>query len=92
MEKKSVDASNNFHEKRIWFKLFAFAVGLACSWVSIVTEPSNYNGPHIPVIVVMTSDSRTYVPRNLKDLLSSEQDLITGVLQYYNRLFKIPSE
>jgi hypothetical protein len=34
-KKKSVDASNNFHEKRIWFKLFAFAVGLACSWVSI---------------------------------------------------------
>jgi hypothetical protein len=32
----------------------------------------------------MTSDSRTYVPHNLKGLLSSEQDPITGVLQYYN--------
>jgi hypothetical protein len=31
-----------------------------------VTEPSNYNGPHVLVIVIMTSDSRTYVPHNLK--------------------------
>jgi hypothetical protein len=37
----------------------------------------------------MTSDSRTYVPHNFKGLLSSEQDPITGVLQYYNSLFKI---
>jgi hypothetical protein len=58
----------------------------------IVTEPPNYDGPHAPVIVIMTSDSRTYVPHNLKGLLSSEQDPITGVLQYYNSLFKIPSE
>jgi hypothetical protein len=57
-----------------------------------VTEPPNYDGPHVPVIVIMTSDNRTYVPHNLKGLLSSEQDLITGVLQYYNNLFKIPSE
>jgi hypothetical protein len=55
-----------------------------------VTEPPNYDGPHVPVIVTMTSDSRTYVPHNLKGLLSSEQDPITGVLQYYNSLFKIP--
>jgi hypothetical protein len=54
-----------------------------------VTEPPNYDGPHVPVIVIMTSDSRTYVPHNLKGLLSSEQDPITGVLQYYNSLFKI---
>jgi hypothetical protein len=40
----------------------------------------------------MTSDNRTYVSRNLKGLLSFEQDLITGVLQYYNSLLKIPSE
>jgi hypothetical protein len=59
---------------------------------SIVTEPPNYDGPHVPVIVIMTSDNRTYVPHNLKGLLSSEQDLITGVLQYYNSLFKILSE
>jgi hypothetical protein len=37
-----------------------------------VTEPPNYDGPHVPVIVIMTSDSRTYVPHNLKGLLSSE--------------------
>jgi hypothetical protein len=54
-----------------------------------VTEPPNYDSPHVPVIVIMTSDSRTYVPYNLKGLLSSEQDQITGVLQYYNSLFKI---
>jgi hypothetical protein len=36
----------------------------------------------------MTSDSRTYVPHNLKGLLSSEQDPITGVLQYYNSYSK----
>jgi hypothetical protein len=52
----------------------------------------NYNSPHVPVIVIMTSDSYTYVPHNLKGLLSSEQDPITGVLQYYNSLFKITSE
>jgi hypothetical protein len=40
----------------------------------------------------MISDSHTYVPHNLKGLLSSEHDPITGVLQYYNSLFKIPSE
>jgi hypothetical protein len=54
-----------------------------------VTEPPNYDGPQVPVIVIMTSDSRTYVHHNLKGLLSSEQDPITGVLQYYNSLFKI---
>jgi hypothetical protein len=54
-----------------------------------VTEPPNYDGPHVPVIVIMTSDGRTYVPHNLKGLLSSEQDPITGVLQYYNNLLKI---
>jgi hypothetical protein len=47
---------------------------------SVVTEPPNYDGPHVPVIVIMTSDSHTYVPHNLKDMLSSEQDPITGVL------------
>jgi hypothetical protein len=57
-----------------------------------VTEPPNYDGPHVHVIVIMTSDSRTYVPHNLKGMFSSEQDPITGVLQYYNGLFKIPSE
>jgi hypothetical protein len=40
----------------------------------------------------MISDSHTYVPHNLKGLLFSEHDPITGVLQYYNSLFKIPSE
>jgi hypothetical protein len=57
-----------------------------------VTEPPNYDGPHVPVIVIMTTDSRTYVPHNLKDLLFSVQDPITGVLQYYNSLFKILTE
>jgi hypothetical protein len=57
-----------------------------------VIEPHNYDDPHIPVIVIMTFDSCTYVPHNLKGLLSSEQDPITGVLQYYNSLFKISSE
>jgi hypothetical protein len=37
-----------------------------------VTELPNYDGPHVPVIVIMTSDSHTYVPHNLKDMLSSE--------------------
>jgi hypothetical protein len=37
-----------------------------------VTEPPNYDGPHKPVMVIMTSNSRTYVPHNLKGLLSSE--------------------
>jgi hypothetical protein len=54
-----------------------------------VTEPPNYDGPQVHVIAIMTSDSRTYVHHNLKGLLSSEQDPITGVLQYYNSLFKI---
>jgi hypothetical protein len=54
-----------------------------------VTEPPNYDGPQVHAIVIMTSDSRTYVHHNLKGLLSSEQDQITGVLQYYNSLFKI---
>jgi hypothetical protein len=47
---------------------------------AFVTEPPNYDGPHIPVIVIMTSDSCTYVLHNLKGMLSSEQDPITGVL------------
>jgi hypothetical protein len=59
---------------------------------AVVTEPPNYDVPHVPVIVIMTYNSRTYVPHNLKGLLSSEHDPITGVLQYYNSLFKIPSE
>jgi hypothetical protein len=62
------------------------------SCLHCVTEPPNYDGPHVPVIVIMTFDNRTYVPHNLKGLLSFEHDLITGVLQYYNSLFKIPSE
>jgi hypothetical protein len=60
--------------------------------VAAITEPPNYDGPHILFIVIMTSDSHTYVSHNLKVMLSSEQDSITGVLQYYNSLFKIPSE
>jgi hypothetical protein len=52
----------------------------------------NYDGPHVPVIVIMTSDSHTYIPHNLKGLLSFEQDPIIGALQYYNSLFKITSE
>jgi hypothetical protein len=47
---------------------------------SCVTEPPNYDGPHVPIIIIMTSDSHTYVPHNLKGLLSSEQDQIIGVL------------
>jgi hypothetical protein len=46
----------------------------------LVTEAPNYDGPHVLVIVIMTSDSRTYVPHNLKGLLFSKQDPITGVL------------
>jgi hypothetical protein len=57
-----------------------------------VTEPSNYDGSHVHVIIIMTSDSHTYVSHNIKGKFSSEQDPITGVLQYYNILFKIPSE
>jgi hypothetical protein len=60
--------------------------------VADVTEPPNYDDPHISVIIIMTSDSHIYVPRSLKGLFSSEQDPITGVLQYYNNLFKIPLE
>jgi hypothetical protein len=52
----------------------------------------NYDGPHVPAIVIMTFDNDTYVPHNLKGLLSSEQDPITRVLQYYNNLFNITSE
>jgi hypothetical protein len=52
----------------------------AAAAVVRVTEPPNYDGPHVPIIVIMISDSRTYVPHNLKGLLSSEQDSITGVL------------
>jgi hypothetical protein len=48
----------------------------------LVTEPSNYDGPHVSIIVIMTSDNHTYVPHNLKGLLFSEQDPITRVLQY----------
>jgi hypothetical protein len=36
----------------------------------------------------MTSDSRTYVPHNLKGLLSSEQDPIIGVLQYHKKFIQ----
>jgi hypothetical protein len=61
-------------------------------WYQLSQNLLNYNGSHVPVIVIMTYDSHTYVPHNLKGLLSSEQDPITGVLQYYNSLFKIPSE
>jgi hypothetical protein len=43
-------------------------------WNTAVTEPPNYDGPHVPIIVIMTSDSHTYVPHNPKGLLSSEQD------------------
>jgi hypothetical protein len=57
--------------------------------LQLVTEPPNYDGPPVPVIVIMISDNRTYVSHNLKGMLSSEQDPITGVLQYYNSLFKI---
>jgi hypothetical protein len=78
------------HVWQLWARFFFPPSGIASS--STVTEPPNYNGPHVLVIVIMTSDSRTYVPHNLKGLFSSEQDPITGVLQYYNSLFKIPSE
>jgi hypothetical protein len=55
--------------------------GRLLSWnLRHVIEPPNYDSPHVPVIVIMTYDSRTYVPHNLKGLLSSEQDPITGVL------------
>jgi hypothetical protein len=37
-----------------------------------VTEPPNYDDPHVPAIVIMTSYSRTYVPHNLKGIFSSE--------------------
>jgi hypothetical protein len=57
------------------------------------TAPPLPQGRHsASVAVTMTSDNRAYFSRNLKDMLSSAQDLITGVLQYYNSLFKIPSE
>jgi DNA polymerase IIIc chi subunit len=38
----------------------------------------------------MTYDSRTYVPHNLKGLLSSEQDQITGVLMTYDSRTYVP--
>jgi hypothetical protein len=44
----------------------------------IVTKHLNYDGSHVPVVVIMTSDSRIYVSHNLKGLLSSEQDPIRG--------------
>jgi hypothetical protein len=61
-------------------------------WYQLSKNLLNYNGPHVSVIVIMTSDNYTYVPHNFRGMLSSEQDLITGVLQYYNNLFEIPSE
>jgi hypothetical protein len=73
-------------------RLFYYGRYLIAALALTVTEPPNYDDPHVSVIVIMTSDSRTYVSYNLKGLLSSEQDPITGVLQYYNSLFKIPSE
>jgi hypothetical protein len=39
----------------------------------------NYDGPRVPIIVIMTSDSHTCAPHNLQGLFSSEQDPITGV-------------
>jgi hypothetical protein len=72
-----------------WLPLWCCLDGSAST---CVIESPNSDGPHVPVIVIMTSDNRTYVPHNLKGLLSSEQDPITGVLQYYNSLFKIPTE
>jgi hypothetical protein len=70
--------------------IFSYDIETERSWmrwkgdddvVVFVTEPPNYDGPHVPVIIIMTSDSRTYVPHNLKGLLSTEQDPIIGVLQ-----------
>jgi hypothetical protein len=73
-----------------WVGLDLGTGGRRAAWMEAgVTEPPNYDGPHVPIIVIMTSDSHTYIPHNLKGLLSSEQDPITGVLQYYNSLFKI---
>jgi hypothetical protein len=40
----------------------------------------NNDGPHVHIIVIMTFNSHTYVPHNIKGLLSSEQDPITRVL------------
>jgi hypothetical protein len=36
----------------------------------------NYDGPHVPVIVIMSSDSYTYIPHNLKmsDFLRTGSD------------------
>jgi hypothetical protein len=36
----------------------------------------NYDGPHVPVIVIMPSDSYTYIPHNLKrfDFLRTGSD------------------
>jgi hypothetical protein len=47
----------------------------------------NYDDPYVPIIVIMTSDSHTFVPHNLKGLFSSEQDPITGVLQYITTVY-----
>jgi hypothetical protein len=68
----------------------AAAIVALSTWLS--QNLLNYDGPYVPVIVIMISDSHTYVPHNLKGMLSSEHDSITGVLQYYNSLFKITSE
>jgi hypothetical protein len=61
-------------------------------WYQLSQNLLNYDGPQVPVIVIMTSDSHTCVPHNLKDMLSSKHDPIIGVLQYYNSLFNITSE
>jgi hypothetical protein len=81
-------------ERTCWATEQVMVVGPSSQVVGTLVSQNllNYDGPHIPVIVITTSDSHTYVPHNLKGLLSSEQDPITGVLQYYNSLFKIPSE
>jgi hypothetical protein len=49
-------------------------------WYQLSQNLLNYDGPHVPIIVIMTSNNHTYVSHNLKGLLSSEQDPITGVL------------
>jgi hypothetical protein len=85
-----VEDAKELEQQSIFFPEFRGKHHSQC--LLAVTEPPNYDDLHVPVIVIMTSDSRTYVSHNLKGLLSSEQDPITGVLQYYNSLFKIPSE
>jgi hypothetical protein len=44
----------------------AVALALDRPIIVRVIEPPNYDGPHVPVIVIMTSDNCTYVPHNLK--------------------------